>query len=65
MAQPVYGPQKCSGLEAARFYTKARQNSGLALLGASVKSDASGSKSPTFERQDGDPRCTTASERTT
>lgn len=65
MAQPVGGPQKRSGLEAARFYTKARQNNGLALLGASVTSNSSESKSPTFERQAGDPRYTAASERTT
>lgn len=65
MAQPVGGKQKLSGLEDARFYIKARQNNGLALLGASVTSNASGSKSPTFEKQDGNPRYTTTSERTT
>lgn len=65
MAQPVGGQHMCSGLEAARFYTEARQSDGLALLGASVTREASGSKSPAFEGQDGDPRWTVASERTT
>lgn len=65
MAQPVGGQQMCSGLEAARFYTEARRSNGLALLGASVTREVSGSKSPAFEGQDGDPRWTVASQRTT
>ena len=69
MAQPV-GGQTCSGLEAASFYSGAREtwasrSDGLALHGASVTRGAPGSKSPAFEGQDGHPRQTTASEETT
>lgn len=49
----VRGRQMCSGMETEARETWAWQSSGLALLGANVTGDASGSQSPAFQRQDG------------